>query len=215
MAGDALTTKLAPTAGRSRDDEGAIGIGTMIVFIAMVVVAAVAAAVLINTSGNLQRKSQETGSETQKQVSSNTFVRDILGNVTDDDGDGNDEVTNVTWYLALAPGADAVDLENLVLRWKHDADLEDLTYNATGSSSCNNLTDGFCVVDVFDADDTATSVLNPGDRVKLWVGLNVARDEGLAPREEVDILFMPEVGTPVDASFKTPASFSAAWVDLD
>lgn len=193
--------------GRERD-QAAIGIGTMIVFIAMVVVAAVAAAVLINTSGNLQRKSQETGSETQDQVSSNTFIRDIIGNVTDGDHDGDVEITNVSWYLALAPGADEVDLENMVIRWKHGADLHDLTYNSTGAEDCHNLTDGFCVIEVFDASGTATSVLAGGDRVKVRLALNASRNEALEPRESVSVLFMPEVGAPVTADFKTPASFS-------
>ena len=70
-----------------KKDVGSIGIGAMIVFIAMVLVAGIAASVLIQTSTTLETQALATGSETTDEVSGGIAVFDVEGHVsTDIDG---------------------------------------------------------------------------------------------------------------------------------
>ncbi|ELY70784.1 archaellin/type IV pilin N-terminal domain-containing protein [Natronobacterium gregoryi] len=68
------------------EERGQVGIGTLIVFIAMVLVAAIAAGVLINTAGLLQSQAVATGEESTAQVSNVVQVNTATGQVTEDPG---------------------------------------------------------------------------------------------------------------------------------
>ena len=95
------------------EERGQVGIGTLIVFIAMVLVAAIAAGVLINTAGFLQTQAEATGEESTSQVSDRLQVVSQSGNVTE--VDGNQSVDNVNFVLAKAPGAGNVDLNQTTI----------------------------------------------------------------------------------------------------
>ena len=58
------------------------GIGAMIVFISMVLVAGMAASVLIQTAGNLENQAMATGQETTTEVSTGIKITDIEGHKT-------------------------------------------------------------------------------------------------------------------------------------
>ena len=98
----------------STASRGQVGIGTLIVFIAMVLVAAIAAGVLINTAGLLQAQAQSTGEETTAQVSDRIAVGEAVGFDTGTAAGGSwddkGKLDTINISMRLAAGADPINL---------------------------------------------------------------------------------------------------------
>ena len=71
------------TVERNRE-EGSIGIGAMIVFIALILVAAVASTIIIKTAEELQQNAEQTSSDTRQQISGKITIVDVIVTNTDD-----------------------------------------------------------------------------------------------------------------------------------
>ena len=88
------------------ENRGQVGIGTLIVFIAMVLVAAIAAGVLINTAGLLQSQAQQTGEETTAEVSDVIKIGEVIG----EDALNGGNISQLNASLQLAAGSDPINL---------------------------------------------------------------------------------------------------------
>ncbi|HDM36964.1 MAG TPA: flagellin [Candidatus Syntrophoarchaeum butanivorans] len=192
-----------------KDERAQAGIGTLIIFIAMVLVAAVAAAVLIQTSGVLQQKAQETGQQTIQEVSSNIEIVGIVGHRVS--ATANDfETINIT--VKPMAGSGPIDLYQMVIAIQNETKrIESIKYIPDTQAGSQTSTQ-FYVVELRDDDDslnastTTTTVINAGDLINIVLKPGTAMD--FPTREPVRIEIKPEHGAAVIKDLITPPSYS-------
>jgi flagellin-like protein len=150
------------------EERGQVGIGTLIVFIAMVLVAAIAAGVLINTAGFLQTQAEATGEESTSQVSDRLQIVSTSGDLG-----GGAPVTDLRFIVATAPGSSAIDLSQTTAQFigsqgEVTVNVGDLSSN-NGDDAINNIQgpSGTVLTDssdraelVFDLEDGSSQALN-------------------------------------------------------
>jgi len=116
---------------RERGERGQVGIGTLIVFIAMVLVAAIAAGVLLNTAGFLQTSAEQTG---QGAASEATDRLQTVGSPIGDVDTGSEEVTAVEMNVQRVSGANDITLEEVTIQFVGPNGNADLIYGGSGGS---------------------------------------------------------------------------------
>lgn len=122
-----------------KNNRGQVGIGTLIVFIALVLVAAIAAGVIINTAGFLQTQAEETGEDSTSQVADNINVIGEFGDVmaVSDNHDNplaDEEFINHVQEVRLtvqpSPGSGSTDLTELTIQWVGDNGYAQLVHTS-------------------------------------------------------------------------------------
>ncbi len=95
------------TVERNRD-EGSIGIGAMIVFIALILVAAVASTIIIKTAEELQQNAESTSDDTRKEISGKVNIIQIIVN-----GSTNDDIDSLIVTAKIASGSTDVQVQDI------------------------------------------------------------------------------------------------------
>jgi len=205
------------------DDIGDMGIGAMIVFIAMVLVAGIAASVLIQTANRLEIQAMKTGQQTTNEVATGIAVDDITGEVG-----GGGTIDNIAIAVSPRSGSMDVDLSNTVVEISNSANKYILSYDSTSwawkpddagvfaTAAFPVATNLFGVIVLEDADGSclaANPVINRGDHVLLTLS-SLTIFGGLTERTDIWGRVIPENGAPGVFAFRTPASFSETVYDL-
>ncbi|KYK21277.1 hypothetical protein AYK21_05070 [Thermoplasmatales archaeon SG8-52-2] len=219
----------------AEDKQAMVGIGTLIVFIAMVLIAAVAASVLINTSETLQSRAKTVGTSTIREVSAGIAIEQVTGYTNPQ--------KSLIQYLAIQvrprAGSKDIDLSLCTLSVLHNnlsilklneslvqlvnLDNKSVFHTPVSSGSPYTLIENtsqlyFGVIAVHDPDGSilTTHGMNSGDRALLIVNLSAVLDTGgLEPRKEVSGTLAPEIGIKAEYDVTAPSVFTMRIVKLD
>ena len=93
------------------DDEALVGIGTLIIFIAMVLVAAIAASIVVQTAETLQQRAYSVGKQTIREVSSGMKIIDYTGYTNED----QTKMEYLALTVKLRAGSYDIDLRETLL----------------------------------------------------------------------------------------------------
>jgi len=200
----------------------AIGIGAMIVFIAMVLVAGIAASVLIQTSTQLESQSLTTGQETISEVATGIAVFDIVGyapttlitqlGITVRARAGSQDINLNTTYIEISD----TDQKVILTYSGHHDGWNDSTLgvdNIFGTSNLFPAADRFGIMVIEDKDGSCTQsnpVINKGDKVILAIDTNNCFSaSGIAERKDIRGNVVPEGGSPGVIAFTSPATYGS------
>ncbi len=207
-----------------RKEVGSIGIGAMIVFIAMVLVAGIAASVLIQTSTKLESQAMKSGQETIGEVSTGIAVENIEGHKI-----GTDALDYIVISVRPRAGSSNLDLSEVVIELSDSSTKNLLTYNSSTFTDTDGINGDifasanfkasallFGLIVLEDADGSCTSanpVINKGDHVLITIDVNTAFGN-FSTRTDVFGQVIPEEGSPGVISFTTPASYNDVVIEL-
>ena len=196
MAAGSQQTMFEPNRAEER---GQVGIGTLIVFIAMVLVAAIAAGVLINTAGFLQTQAEATGEDSTQQVSDRLQVVSQSGYLSDP---ANGTVDHLTFVLARSPGADNIDLNTVSVEMTGTSGQEtfDLSSNVTNVTIFTGGEDNVLT----DASDRAEVTIALTDDN----GVDAADDLGydLGEGDALTVTFTTQSGATMTTEIRIPST---------
>jgi len=182
----------------SEDDRGQVGIGTLIVFIAMVLVAAIAAGVLINTAGDLQSQASDTGTETQQAVANQIEVVHAYAETGDT---SDDQFEDLNLVIKKSAGSDVIDMTSATVQYTSESDSVTLEHD----NDAEPADESFQTSDATDTEEEKTSLTDTGDRILLQIDVDGV-DEALQPGDSATVNIVDQSGAQFTYGVTMPAT---------
>jgi flagellin FlaB len=207
---------------RLRDDrEAVVGVGTLIVFIALILVAAIASAVIIKTAYSLKDQAERVGEAATNEATGGPKVLDVIGDRGAPLQPGG-EIVLLQFTITTWDGSEAINIETMRVHYIGDdrevyLTLSTITPNTPsatnfGAEEIPNNNPG-------NMWDEANNLFWLDDENVLYIQIDLTNLNGIGdmldPNEKVTVVFIPAHGPPVSEEFVTPTNFGGArYIDL-
>ncbi len=203
-------------------EQGEFGIGSLIIFIAMIIVAAVTATLLINVAYSLQQQAEQTSQEAIQDVSTGLKIISMGGyRYNSSWGTGAPYRNTIDWItikITLIAGSSPVNISSVILEVTDGYTVVTLYYDKTFDFNPTTRPPPFSG-DVFgtrkirDMGEENKYILTQGDISEIYfnatgLGLN------LEPQSQLSLKIIPKHGVPVEKDLITPSPYIARYVEL-
>lgn len=175
-----------------------MGIGTLVIFIAMVLIAVISAGVLFQTAGIFEQQTEQTSDEASSQLTDQLEVIAITGNNITDTSPY--EINRIKVIVTSSAGGGAIDLRNVSVQWLDDDDAYTLLHEEITDNTNNFSTEQFA-----DIDGTFPVLTSDEDRYGLVFEPGVRfGGSGVREGERVELTLATPSGATKAVSFKAP-----------
>ncbi len=188
-------------------DDGSIGVGSLIIFIALMVVAAIAAAVIVGTVSSMRDKAYGAANSAEEVVNGNIWGVQYVGL-------RSSTTSNITYInISFSVVSDSIDLNSTIIEYASDNNapvvyhMDTALYQRLGSGNGYGVT-----IKTFDN----SALSNWGADGKYWVSpgelviISIELPQPLGTSEHASLVIVPNPGAPYPHDIRTPADFGTA-----
>ena len=204
------------------NDHASIGIGSLIIFIAMIITAGVTASVIFQTMNSLQQQALKTSQDTIRDISTGIRITHISGYTQ------NSLLSQIAYFIEPIAGSNPIDLNETTLQVSdaqtvailsfdyscYSSSISNGLFGTVNASNLSNIEFGILVVRDSDSScGSANPIINKNDLVVLLVNTTNCFS-GISTSVSVSGKVIPEVGISGVFLFTTPSSYVDTIIDL-
>lgn len=169
-----------------------MGIGTLIIFISMIIVASMVAYVFYQTATSLQNRALDTASQSQRSVSTRLNLMHVSAETQDN------KINNLFIDARLSPGSDGINLKNSIISLTTSSFSVNLKYS---NQSCQEIEEGnFSVEYIMESNSHRHGYIQRGEMIKFCF----SSPDLIGTNQEIEIRFLPNNANPSSIKFFTP-----------
>lgn len=213
-----------------KQDKAEVGTGTLILFIATIIIATVAFGTLMASTGVLQKNMEMTAKESKQKLTTAVYLDDVVGwrSKNNDTGEFSDSIQRIDLYTSVSAASQPIDMSQTKVIVLASTKSVIFGYNAeVEQTKADNVY--FIMKTMQDSDGSMNGtvpVMNYGDIVRIVVSTadnryctdNTLADVDLClpvgfvvePYDTISVELVPEKGIGNFVSFSVPATLGSS-----